>query len=306
MSAKELCAMLITRSLKDLNDDEEEIVVDYLESIGIEVGLEMKPKEMCLVLLEKTMQKELGRKVPISAYANSLIEKKSEETQKKKELYNKREIEDKRKQTERKLEKTQLPGCVPTNLPILSKGLYDLVIDPDLGIVQLNDGTSQYSAVVSLSENLYNSIFSQLSNPILELSTSKGYKSYARIGDIHNESANTIYISPLVAHILNVSGKDGAFLRLCTSLPEISKAKFTYYGSETELDKILRELIKKLPSVVNAFSYLSLGMILLTNINNKEVKIRVDGLIDSNERPIFAGLIPFAETDLPFEIDYDL
>ena len=34
-NAKELCAMLITRSLKDLNEDEEEIVVDYLEKLRI-------------------------------------------------------------------------------------------------------------------------------------------------------------------------------------------------------------------------------------------------------------------------------
>lgn len=40
-NAKELCAMLITRSLKDLNDEEEEIVVDYLEKLKIKTKLSM-------------------------------------------------------------------------------------------------------------------------------------------------------------------------------------------------------------------------------------------------------------------------
>lgn len=51
-SAKELCAMLITRALKDLNEDEEEIVVDYLEKIGVKTKLTMKPRELCTLLLE--------------------------------------------------------------------------------------------------------------------------------------------------------------------------------------------------------------------------------------------------------------
>ena len=75
-SAKELCALLITRALKDLGEEEEEVVVDYLESIGVDVDLDMKPRDMCVALLEKTMVKELGKKVPLTAYANSLIKPK--------------------------------------------------------------------------------------------------------------------------------------------------------------------------------------------------------------------------------------
>ena len=37
MSAKSLCAMLITRSLKDLTEEEEEIVADYLHDMGVSV-----------------------------------------------------------------------------------------------------------------------------------------------------------------------------------------------------------------------------------------------------------------------------
>lgn len=61
-SAKELCALLITRGLKELNEEEEEVVVDYLEDIGVEVDLDAKPRDLCVALLEKVMTKDLGKK----------------------------------------------------------------------------------------------------------------------------------------------------------------------------------------------------------------------------------------------------
>jgi len=305
-SAKELCAILITRSLKDLNEDEEEIVVDYLEDIGIDVDLDTKPKELCLTLLEKSMQKDLGKKVPISAYANSLIGKKQEEAEKKKELYKKKQLEDKRKKTVRELEKKSsvLPGCVVAPEDILSKNLYDLRVDENLGIMSLSDGTAQYSAVVSLPASLYSEIFLNYENPVLEITTSKGYKGYARLAEPN--TGNLVLVSPLVAAILNFKDREGAFLKLCMYLPAISKVGFTFYGSQTELNNILEELINKVPSVVNAFSYLSLGMVLTTEINGKNIEIRVDKLEDVDETPIFAGLVAFGESDLPFEIEADI
>ncbi len=44
-------------------------------------------------------------------------------------------------------------------------------------------------------------------------------------------------------------------------------------------------------------------MVLLTMLNGKKVEVRVDELLDDDERPVFVGLVPFGETDLPFEID---
>lgn len=304
MSAKELCAMLITRSLKDLTEDEEEIVVDYLEDMGISVDLDAKPRDLCVSLLEKTMEKELGKRVPISAYANSLISKKQVEKEEKAKQQKKKEIQERRAKEQRVLEQKSLPGCVASDF--LSKNLFKLQVDPSVGIMDLSDGTSQYSAVISLSEDLYTSIFTNFSNPIIEIISSKGKKGYARLAEPHGEDSNTVYISPLVAFLLDVGQKDGAFLKLCSSIPDIAQAKFTFYGSRKELDEILPLLIEKLPSVINAFSYLFLGMLLMTNINGKEVYVRVDGLTDFDERPIFAGLIPFAEGDLPFEIEPDL
>ena len=299
MDAKKLCSMLITRSLKDLDYDEEEIVVDYLETIGVSVNLDTDAKELCVILLEKTMEKELGRKVPLSAYANSILHKQ-------KEQQNIQKILEKRTEEKKKLEKTQLPGCVHSQMNIIPKTLFNIVVDPSVGVIKLNDGTSQYASLISLSTDLYKSLFSKLSNPILEVTSSKGDKVYTRVENYHNLQKNTVTISPLVAQILDIKGKGNGFIRLCNSLPEILKAEFTFYGTKNELNEILPSLIERLPSVINAFSYLSLGMILVTNINGKEYKVRVDGLIDLDQRPIFAGLIPFSEGDLPFEIEADL
>jgi hypothetical protein len=270
--------------------------------------LDTKPKELCLILLEKTMQKDLGKRVPISAYANSLISKKQEEVEKKTKLYKKKELEDKRNKSVKELEKKSrvLPGCVVAPEDILSKGLYDLQVDEKLGIMYLPDGTAQYSAVVSLPSSLYSKIFLNYENPVLEINTSKGYKGYSRLGEPHNGAANLVLVSPLVAAILNFQKREGAFLKLCMYLPTISKVGFTFYGSQSELDNILQELINKVPSVVNAFSYLSLGMVLTTEINGKNIEIRVDKLEDLDETPIFAGLVAFGESDLPFEIEADL
>lgn len=305
--AKELCAMLVTRALKDLDEDEEEIVVDYLNDLNIDVDIDTKPREMCRLLLEKTMEQELGKKVPLSAYANQLLGKITATKSIEEDARKKYELETGRRRKEKELQSKDkvLLGCIPGD-PIFTRNLYDIVVNPELGIEILNDGTMQYTSLVSVSENLYNNIFLSLNNPVLEINTSQGLKAYARVGEPHFESNNIIYISPLVGALLKVNVRDGAFIKLCKSLPGIAKVDFTYYGGKEELNNILGELRNKLPSVINAFSYLSLGMILLTEINGKEVQVRVDGLYDNYERPIFAGLIPFGEHDLPFEINPDI
>ena len=306
MSAKKLCSMLITRSLKDLNDDEEEIVVDYLESLGIRVKLDMSQKEICVSLLEKLMEKELGRRVPMTAFANKLITQEEEQEKKRSQLLEKRRIEKVRKDSQEKLaSKTNLPACLKSDLKILSDKVYDLIIDPNIGIVSTKDGTSQYTAVISIPEPLYSKIFANMDRPILELKSSNGIRTYARIWEPHYSDSNTIYISPLVASILNINKKGSAYVSLCSSIPTISKIDFTYYGSKSELNQDLPSLLEKLPSLVSAFSYLSLGMILVVDLDNREIQVRVDQLLD-DDRPIFAGVIPFSESDIPFDIEADL
>jgi len=185
-NAKELCAMLITRSLQDLNEDEEEIVVDYLENIGIETNLDMKPKELCYTLLDKIKDK----KIPLTAYANSILSKEENIKFEREE----KALDRQRLKTQKNLENTKLPGCIPDDGDILSKGLYDLKVDPSLGIIQLNDGTAHYSSVISLSNDLYQKIFLRHENPILEIINSKGYKTYSRIGEPHNGPSNLILL----------------------------------------------------------------------------------------------------------------
>ena len=281
---------------------------DVMEDIGIEVELDTKPKDLCLTLLEKSMVKDLGKKVPISAYANTLISKKKSESEEKLRLAKVKALEENRKKSVKELEakSRKLPGCVVAPEDIFSKTLYDLKVDENLGIVNLNDGTEQYSAAVSLSKSLYSKVFLNYENPVLEIETSKGYKGYSRIGEPHSGSEKLILVSPLVAAILNFQNKEAGFPKLCMYLPNISKVGFTFYGNRQELDEILPVLINKIPSVVNAFSYLSLGMVLITEVNGKNIEIRVDKLEDLDETPIFAGLIGFGESDLPFEIEPDL
>lgn len=311
-SAKELCAMLITRALKDLDEDEEEIVVDYLEKIGIKTKLSMKPRELCTLLLEKTMEKEYGKKIPLTAYANNLLNKEQEASAarlaSKQKIIKEVDVKIRRSRSKQELENlsNKLPGCLISESNIFSRHLYNLIIDPVLGIVNLEDGTSQYSAMISISQRLYENIFTVSETPIIEIRTNKGFKAYAKIAEPHEGSDTDVYVSPLIAYILNIKDSGMAFLQLCISLPKISHVKFTYYGNREELDKILSLLIVKLPAVINAFSYLSLGMILTTVVDGKEIEVRVDALRDEDERPIFAGILPFSETDLPFEIDPDL
>jgi hypothetical protein len=303
-SAKELCALLITRGLKDLNEDEEEVVVDYLEDIGVKVKLSDKPKDLCIVLLEKAMIKDLGKKVPMTAYANSLI-KKDIKLQDVKDVKN---VKDERKRFEKHLESkaNSLPGCLISGDKLLAKTLYDFKVDEELGIVTLPDNSLQYSSVVALSRRLYDEIFLNYERPVLELISAKGLRAYARIATPHSGPDNLVYLSPLVSTILNFKNKDAGFLKLCTSLPEINKINFTFYGTDKDLQENLKSIIEKIPSVINAFSYLSLGLILTTDINGKEIQLRVDGLLDSDERPLFAGLIPFSENDIPFDITADM
>jgi len=301
-SAKELCALLITRGLKDLGEDEEEIVVDYLEDIGIEVDLDAKPRDLCAALLEKAMVKDLGKKVPLTAYANSLLGKVEKVKSK---IEN---IADKRKNLVRALENRvkNLPGCIVSDDKILQKTMYDFKTDENLGIMVLENNEMRYSAVVSLSQNLYDKIFSKYESPVLELISSKGSRAYGRVAEIHSDSDNIVYISPLLAKILDIGTKGGGFLKLCSSLPEIRRINFTFYGTDAKLQKSLKKIIDETPSVINAFSYLSLGLMLIFVIDGKEVELRVDGLFDADDSPIFAGVIPFSESDIPFDIVADL
>jgi len=307
-NAKELCAMLITRSLKDLNEEEEEIVVDYLEKLKIKTKLSMGPQELCMLLLEKAMEKDLGKKVPITAYANRVLGKEQQAKEEKAKVVKSENIKINRSKSQKNLEEmeSKLPGCLVSD-NIFGRQLYNLIVDPSLGIMNLPDGTAHYSAVISVSERLYNDIFLTNNTPIIELRTNKGFKAFAKIAYPHAGNDLDVYVSPLIGNILSLVGTTNvAFLQLCSSLPTISHVKFTFYGNQSELDKILQTLITKLPFTINAFSYLSLGMVLIVNINGQEVQVRVDSLRDDTERPIFAGLIPFSETDLPFDISPDL
>lgn len=306
MSARSLCAMLITRSLKDLTMEEEEIVVDYLSDLGIDVDADATPKTMCVELLEKLMQKELGKKVPLTAYANQI--KAAEVENAKLVALKRKEIGRDRIKRDLEAKVKVLPGCIDAKLGILSSNVvpYDLIIDRELGLYRVDDSTgenlSRYSAVMSISKSLYERIFNQIDDPVIQIVTFDGRVAYARIATSHPKEDSVIYVSPLVATILGVGDKQRfkALLKLCNSLPAISRIKFSYYGSQVDLDRILPLLIERLPSLINAYSYLSLGMVIHATLEGD--RVRVDELYDAEDRPIFAGILPFGINELPFEI----
>jgi len=306
-SAKELCAMLITKGLKTLTDDEEEVVVDYLDDLGIETTLDDTPKDLCVKLLDNVMQKDIGKKIPISAFANSIIDKEKKSAVEKNIIKEQRDQKNKRENKEKELKNkiNNLPGCVQDANNIFKKTLYNFIVRDDIGISELPNKNLQYNAEVSINSDLYNKVFLDISTPVLEITTNLGNKGYTKITSLHDESPDIIYISPLVASILKINGLGSGNVKLCVDIPRISKVDFTYYGNNEKLQTILKNLTVTLPLVINAFSYLSLGMILKTIVDDNEVNVRVDKLYDENNDLIFVGIIAPGESDIPFDIVAD-
>ncbi len=309
-SAKELCALLMTKGIKALDDDQEEIVYDYLyDHLGIEMDADTNERDLCQALLSKTIPPPPAN-LPRHAmagyqnrYYNSLLEGESVARDAKQKQIQARNLLRQRKDNEERLKNMdgRLPGCVKDQGNNLKAGVYDLVVDANLGIAHLTDGSTQYTAVVSIPSSVYQQILYNVENPTLQINTTTGYKGFAKIADFHSGPNNLLYISPLIARMLNVDQVGKAILNLCTSMPILSKVDFTYYGTQADLDQILPQLIVKLPSVINAFAYLSLGMVLQTEINGELVSVRVDGLEDNAEK-VFAGLLAAGESDLPFDV----
>jgi len=315
---KELCALLLSKGLKDLSEDEEELVANYLEDSGISVSLKDKPSDLCRKLLQLTMEQEGydPQRVPINVYANTLLTKEQQakeiKAQQEMEARRLKEIEDRRIGTRQMLENqaNNLPGCVLEDSKILSKIPYNLQVDKNLGIMTLSDNTLQYSSVISVNNQIYEEIFRAYENPIIELVSIQGYRTYVRVAEGHQDDPNLIYISPLVATSLNIENRGAAVAKLCISLPIIKHIKFTFFGTTEELNLILDQILEKLPDLINAFSYLSLGMLLYmiikTDQGDIKISVRVEALYDDNDQSVFAGLIPFGENDIPFDIDPDL
>ena len=304
MSAKELCALLITRQLENVNEEQEDLIVDYLDELGIDVDIDEKPQQICRKLLQLTMQEELGRTVPLTAYANKIL---GTEKSKRKEKDTKKVLE-KRKEKKQKLKRKsrELPGCIPAENML--KGLFIFIVDPDLGIETDMEGDKYYKAVVAVSPNLFEKIFLATTDPIIELTTSKGDKGYARVSTPADIAAdNMIYVTPLVATMLNLTDvTTEGFVKLCIKMPTIGKIDFTFYGSQEALDKNLSDLVRKLPLMINAFSSIQLGMEINVRKNGNTITVRVDELRDTDGEKIYAGIIPFGLTDIPFDIEPDV
>ena len=309
-NAKKLCSMLITRALKELNEDEEDVVVDYLYEIGVDVRQDQNSKQLCIALLEKTMKDEKGHLVPITAFANEILGSSNERVEKiekvEKKVDNRNKIE-----TDLQSNKDDLTGCIVNdkmkNRQVIDDSkFYEFQTDNSVGLMTSGPNSSIYTSGIALSQKKYETVFSHLENPILELYISKTKRAFARITNVHDRDDNLILISPLVSSILGAS-KGACHVRICNSLRKIGSIKFTFYGTKKELDENMAQILEEVPLTINAFSYLSLGLVINTELNSgKKISLRVDQLLDENNTPIFAGLIPFGLTDLPFDVEPDI
>lgn len=307
-TATELCAKLILKSLKSLNSDEEELVVDYLDSIGIETDLDTNTNELCMLLLKHKMKEDLNtdNMAALRPYANKILEKSEMEKNRDQDNKIAENLKKDRQSISKDLKKqTSLPGCV-ADTKLKSFLPYKIVVKTDLGIITKKNGSLQYRSAVSLPESLYSKIFLEHNQPIIELKSTDntGEIAYARIEEAHNED-DIIYISPLTFNLLATKNML-TYIRLCKEMPIIDKIFFTYYGNKKDLDKDLPELIEKVPDIINAFSYASLGLVFTIDLNDKSVMLRVDKLLSADEQPIFSGILKFGDSDLPFEITSDL
>jgi hypothetical protein len=301
-SAQEVCAMLLLRSIKTLNSEEEELIADYMADIGYEVTFDKDPRGLCQFLLEDAMQQELGHKAPMTAYAHSVIDAQAKVREERKKLDRLRELDKKRGAEKKRLASNEkkLPGC-NINKSILKNVAHKLRFDEKLGY---DRDTGRHAAVVAVSSRLYNQIFLEIDNPVVELMALKtGKVCYARIAEAHEEADDVVYVSELVSDILGTKRGD-VVMKLCNSLPSVKHIDLTYYGTQAELDGVLEEVIQNLQVTINGFSYVFLGMELYVETKDGRKAVRVDGLYD-DEMPIFAGLIPFGENDVPFEIKPD-
>lgn len=298
--AKEICALLITRGIQNLDEDQEFIIDDYFDELGIELDLDTDYDKLCRDLLRKAKIKDGMERAPLPAYAHSLLSK-GKEMDAKKELEKQRKfLNIKRRQKIKDLVRRSrnLEGCKSA---AEMNDVYSFVVNPDVGIKNLPTGDQQYEAFIRVPADLYTKIMSDYDSPVFEINY-KNNLGYGRIEGYH-ENGDVIYISPLIQALLESPDRFSAVGNLCRSMPTISKIRFTYYGTRDELSKILPKLTLSLPHAINAFSYLSLGMVLKTAIDGSEQEVRVDALRDINNTPIFSGIIPLGDSDIPFEID---
>lgn len=315
-NAAEVCARLLTRALKELTEEQEELVTDYLYSIGINIEADISSRDMCLVLLEKLMIDEYGNKVPVTAFANNILEKAKKASEIRAQQVKAQQITYNRalKEKELKQQTGNMLGCEISNTNIFSKIPYKLVIDPTIrtDVNRAEEAEGAYSAVILLSTNLYNELLLNFDSPLLEIVTLKGARAYVRVQGTYESSNDdhVIHITPLVAEILeldpNVKSAQ-AFVKLCNALAEISFVEFRYYGTQEELNGVLQQIQEILPSIINRYSYLSLGMVFKLQIPDNigvlnQHEVRVDRIYDTNKDSIYAGIIPQGDVAIEFEI----
>lgn len=311
MSAKEICAKLITRKLSQLSTDEMDEVYDFLDDKGYDINIDMSSRQLCTILMEDLMKddsisKGLSGKsrIPMTAFANKVLKDENEKRLIKEEKMRLARIKRQRSEKKKELESQsrQLQGC-RKNRGFLPNVMYNQVMDLDIGIFKSGD-QEYYGAFIQVPMQLYMKIFNEIDSPIIELKTNTGLMTYARIEGPHNGNNRLIKTSPLISNLLD--DKSTVTLNLCIDMPIIENINFLYYGSEEELNSVRRELSVKLPDILNRLASLNLGMELQVMLDSGLKTVLVDGLYDLENTLVFSGIFPLGESNIDFNISPDM
>lgn len=317
MSAKELCAKLITRKLSDLSPDEKEDVYYWLDDRGYDLNVDMSSRTLCSMLMQDLMKEEvekednikegMGRsvRIPMTAYANKVLQEEKAKRKQREKLRKTQKIRQVRQQNVKELQNkiVELPGCIRDNSGVIGQRKYLALTEPNVGLVN-SQGTEYTAAFVTVPQNMYGQIFDKSDNPILEITAGSGIKTHARIEGPHDGSDDIIFVSVLIAQILQ--SQTEVSLKLCVDMPIVKSINFTYYGTEKDLSKIEVELSEKLPEVINMLASLQLGMELQVALSSGIEKVLISELRDTQEREVYSAVLPLGLSEIPFEVKADI
>lgn len=302
-SAKELCARYITRQITELDEEEKDDIYYYLDDRGYEVTTETKPRQLCMMLMEDLIKKEGAGRIPITAYSHKIIQDLDRAREVRARKYAEAEEKAQRRRKIMELERSSsvLPGCVKDRSGIVPNVPYSFILDPAVGLIRDSEGQEVYKSLVNVPENIYMQIFTRgIDKPVLELSTPRGKKTYARIAGPHSGINNMLLLNFLTQEELGLREGDKIFMKLCVDMPEITSIMFTYYGTQEELNEILPELIVKLPKNINTMTSLKLGDEI--HVDNRYT-VRIDKLYSEGGEEVFSGIFPLGYSNVPFEIE---
>lgn len=296
-NAQELCSELLLNITKNLTDEEEELVVDYLDNIGIEVDLDVEQNKMCRMLFDSLTKKLPGR-VPVQALANKILDDRKIRLGENVETKTEESLEERRDKISDQLLTSGKTTCVLDESNIVpTNQMYKFITD-ELGITTESDYT-HYNAVVKLPIKLYEKIFFNVENPVLKITKFGGNheSTYVKINGYNDKFyTNESIVEPIEITDITDDYKNRIIIDKHT--PYISHVKFIYYGDKKELNKNLLAIRNSLKE--NDVRSFRVGSTVLAD---KGYKFMVGSIKDENNRNVSIGRIKYDMDDIKFDIE---